>query len=68
MTNELIVLCKLKYGERWWLGLADDISHLSGASLRRVQRTTLRWKSGDSDPGPVGMAFIKLLSAIDERV
>lgn len=63
MTPELTKLCMDKYGERWWLGLAADISRLSGAPLRRVQRTTLRWKAGAAEPAPPAVAAIMLLAS-----
>lgn len=63
MTPELLRLCEQHYGPRWWLGLAADISRLSGATLRQMQRTTLRWKTGETDPSPAAVTAIILLSA-----
>ena len=65
MTPELRRRCEEKYGPRWWLGLAADISRLSGAPIRQVQRTTLRWSAGQAEPTPAGLAAIKLLTAIE---
>ena len=61
----LIERCERRYGPRWWLGLAADISRLSGANLRRVQRTTLRWKTEDAEPTPPAVAAIWLLTATE---
>ncbi len=62
MTSELIAACEAEYGRRWWLGLAGAISRLSGVPIRTVQRTTLRWSTGDADPTPAGIAAIRLLT------